>query len=134
MLGKERIRMVKFALVGVVNTGVDFAIFVLLVYALGVSALPAQVASYAGGVANSFWMNRKWTFRATGSGSHWQEAIRFAAVNGASFLAATAVLIALHRGLAWSPAVAKIASISLSVAVNYLGSRYWVFRRGRRMG
>lgn len=132
MLGKERNKMVKFALVGVVNTGVDFAIFMLLVYALGVPAWLAQIASYAGGVANSFWLNRRWTFRAAGSGSHWREAMRFAAVNGASFLAATAVLIGLHQGFGWSPAAAKAASIAFSMAVNYAGSRYWVFHGSRR--
>lgn len=131
MLGKERIKMVKFALVGVVNTGVDFAIFMLLVYALGVPAWLAQTVSYAGGVANSFWLNRRWTFRASGSGSHWREALRFAAVNGASFAAATAVLIGLHEGLDWSPAAAKAASIVFSMAVNYAGSRYWVFHRNQ---
>ncbi len=132
MLGIERIKMVKFALVGVVNTGVDFAIFVLLVYALGVPAWLAQIVSYSGGVANSFWLNRRWTFRAAGSGSHWQEALRFAAVNGASFAAATAVLLGLHQGLAWSPAAAKAVSVFFAMIVNYLGSRYWVFRGNRR--
>lgn len=131
MLGKERMKMVKFALVGVVNTGVDFAVFVLLVYALGVTAWLAQIASYACGVANSFWLNRRWTFRAAGSGGHWREALRFAAVNGASFLAATSVLIGLHEGLGWTPAAAKAASVCFATIVNYVGSRYWVFR-GRR--
>jgi len=132
MLGKERIKMAKFALVGIVNTGVDFAIFVLLVYALGVPAWLAQIVSYGGGVANSFWLNRRWTFRAAGSGSHWQEALRFAAVNGASFAAATAVLLGLHEGLAWSPLAAKVVSVFFATAVNYAGSRYWVFRNHRR--
>ena len=86
----------------------------------------------AGGVANSFWLNRRWTFRAAGSGSHWREAMRFAAVNGASFLAATAVLIGLHQGLGWSPIAAKVVSVFFATIVNYLGSRYWVFRGNRR--
>ena len=132
MLGIERIKMVKFALVGFVNTGVDFAIFVLLVYALGVPAWLAQIFSYGGGVANSFWLNRRWTFRAAGSGGHWGEALRFIAVNGASFLTATAVLIGLHQGMGWSPLAAKVISVLFAMIVNYLGSRYWVFRGQRR--
>lgn len=126
MRSRERMRMAKFALVGVMNTGVDFAVFVLLIYGLGSPAWLAQTLSYGCGVANSYWLNRRWTFRLSGR-IRWHEPVRFAAVNGASFLSATAVLLFLHHGLAWSPWIAKIASIAASMVVNYAGSRYWVF-------
>jgi len=132
MRGNERTKMVKFALVGTLNTGVDFAVFMLLVYLFGVPAWLAQIGSYGSGVANSYWMNRRWTFRASGGGNL-REALRFAAVNGTSFLAATAVLLGLNQGLGWSPLVAKLASVAIATMVNYSGSRYWVFSDNRRV-
>ncbi|TJY39783.1 GtrA family protein [Cohnella pontilimi] len=127
MLRPEQIRMAKFALVGVLNTGVDFAVFMLLVYTFGVPSAGAQVASFSCGIANSYWWNRKWTFRAAGK-VNGRELLRFVAVNGLSLACATAVLLGLQHGLGWSPAAAKAVSILASLAVNYAGSRFWVFR------
>lgn len=128
---REWWRMAKFALVGGLNTGVDFAVFVLLVYAFAMPPAGAQPISYACGVLNSYWWNRKWTFRSS-SRAHAAEMVRFAAVNGLSFLAASAVLVGLGQGAGWSPLTAKLASIAASLAVNYAGSRWWVFREARQ--
>jgi putative flippase GtrA len=131
MFRPEHRRMAKFALVGLVNTGVDFTVFMGLVYGLAVPSGWAQAASFSCGIANSYWWNRNWTFRAAGR-SNWREAFRFLALNGASFAAATAVLLGVQHGLGWTPVAAKIASIFVSLAVNYAGSRYWVFRMEMR--
>ena len=45
----ELLPMIKFGSVGIINTLVDLAIFTLLT-ALGVTAVPAQVVSYAAGL------------------------------------------------------------------------------------
>ncbi|MBW5447293.1 GtrA family protein [Cohnella sp. CFH 77786] len=130
MLSKEQIRMAKFGLVGLMNTGVDFAVFVTLVYGLAFPSVWAQVISYGCGVASSYLLNRKWTF-ASGGRSSWSEIMRFAVVNGASFGLATGLLLGLEQA-GWTPALAKGASILISTAVNYAGSRYWVFRMESR--
>jgi putative flippase GtrA len=131
MLGKEKIQMAKFALVGLLNTSVDFAIFLVFVYGIGIATLPAQIVSFGGGVVNSYWWNRKWTFQAAG-GVRFDEMLRFAVLNGLSFTAATAVLLLLVQRLEWNEAAAKALSVFFSTAVNYAGSRYWVFRMERR--
>jgi putative flippase GtrA len=124
---KERLRMAKFALVGVFNTGLDFAVFIFLVYGLSFTSVWAQVLSYGIGVVNSYWWNGKWTFQSTGRGT-WREMLRFVALTAVSFAAATVLLLVLEHGLGWSPALAKAASVIVSIVVNYSGSRYWVFR------
>lgn len=131
MRGKEKLKMAKFALVGTLNTSVDFALFLVLAYGFGVAAWLAHTLSYSTAVANSYWLNRSWTFRADGSGN-WLEFARFATVNGCSFAAATATVIGLHQFFGLTPLLAKVASIGIAMTVNYLGSRYWVFRMERR--
>jgi putative flippase GtrA len=126
-LGKEQIRMAKFALVGVMNTGVDFAVFVVLVYGLGIGSVVSQAVSYGCGVVNSYALNRLWTFRGASRGGA-LEVVRFLLVNGASFAAGTAGLVALQDGAGWPAYAAKLASVFVSTAVNYAGSRLWVFR------
>lgn len=131
MLSKEKIRMAKFVLVGMMNTGVDFAVFVSLVYGLSFSSAWAQLVSYVIGVVNSYVWNRKWTFQASGNGSV-TEAVRFVVLTGTSFAAATALLLVLQHGFGWSPILAKAASVFISMVVNYTGSRFWVFRMESR--
>jgi putative flippase GtrA len=56
----------RFAVVGVVNTAIDFAIFGLLAL-VGVPVLLANFASTSAGMTFSFLANRSWTFRSTQS-------------------------------------------------------------------
>jgi len=123
----EWTKMAKFALVGVLNTGVDFAVFAMLALALHVPVMGAQTLAYGAGVLNSYVWNRVWTFRAVGrpQAAEWW---RFAAVQAASFGLATAVLLLLARGAGWHPAAAKTVSLAASLTLNYAGSRLWVFR------
>ncbi len=123
----EKIKMAKFALVGMLNTGVDFAVFILLVYGFSFASFWAQILSFGCGIANSYVLNRKWTFEAKGRGD-WREALRFVALNVTSFGAATVVLLGLQYGWDWPVVYAKAVSVFFSTGVNYAGSRYWVFR------
>jgi len=125
---REWRKMAKFAFVGVLNTGVDFALFAALVYGAGAPSALAQTISYFCAFLNSYAWNRRWTFQAAGR-SDAREWLRFAAVNGLSYLSTTAVLLGLQKGWDWNPLAAKAASIVVSLAVNYSGSRLWVFRR-----
>ncbi len=52
----------RFALVGVVNTLIDFSLFAVLT-AAGVGVLPANTVSTSAGMAFSFFVNRAWSFR-----------------------------------------------------------------------
>lgn len=121
-------RVLKFASIGVLNTGIDIAIFAALVYALSWPSLPAQCVSYFLAFLNSYWWNRRWTFGMRERGSA-KELIKFGLVNALSFLCATGVLLAAEKGLGLSPIVAKLVSVAASLAVNYAGSKLWVFRQ-----
>jgi putative flippase GtrA len=53
--------MLKFGMIGAVNTGIDLGVFTLLTL-WDWSYLPSQSLSYTCGVFNSYAMNRSWTF------------------------------------------------------------------------
>ena len=55
-------RFVKFALVGLSNTAITFAVFNVLVRWLGLPLLAASALGWIAGLANSFVWNRAWTF------------------------------------------------------------------------
>lgn len=125
-------RVSKFAAIGVLNTGIDIAIFAALVYALRWPSLPAQCVSYFLAFLNSYWWNRRWTFGMRERGSA-RELLKFAAVNALSFLCATGALVAAEQAAGLAPIAAKLVSVAASLAVNYAGSKLWVFRQ-RELG
>jgi putative flippase GtrA len=61
-LWRKYAQFIKFNIVGVLNTGVDFAVFTLLL-GVNVPYQAAQCVSYAAGTLNSFLLNKFWTFK-----------------------------------------------------------------------
>ncbi|GIP36164.1 GtrA family protein [Paenibacillus sp. J2TS4] len=120
-------QFIKFNLVGVLNTLVDFVLFTLLI-TVGLHYLAAQCVSYAGGVINSYICNKKWTF-ANREKTTSSQFIRFVAVNGVSFGLSLAVLFVLGNGLGIHPVTAKVAATALTMVVNFAGTKWFVFRK-----
>ncbi|MFR3906992.1 MAG: GtrA family protein, partial [Christensenellales bacterium] len=73
------VQLVKYNIVGVINTLVDFLVYQLLTY-LGMKYAIAQCISYSCGILNSYFFNSRWTFKRD-SGRSKKEFIYFVAVN-----------------------------------------------------
>jgi len=124
------IQFLRFCTVGVGNTAVDFAAFFLLTLG-GVPYLLAQALSYAAGVVNSFLLNRKWTFRVARK-ANVLEVARFIIVNGLSLLVLSGLLFILHDANHMALWISKLMATGAAIAVNYMGSRLWVFTEYQR--
>lgn len=116
---------IKFALVGLLNTGVDVAIFFLLTWT-GIPYVAAQVVSYSCGAANSYLLNKVWTFRACGLS--YSEIIRFVVVNLVSLGISVVLLTLLHDRIGLSLAAAKGIATVCALVANFLGNKLWVFK------
>jgi len=134
-------QMAKFAIVGVLNTLVDFAVFQALNLTFG-WVYAAQVAGYTVGVINSYLWNSNWTFREQRTRSL-KEIVLFLLVNVAS-LGVSLGMIWLLRDVvgitnAWmtqmfagfvkGDTVCKLIATVFAIVVNYLGNRLFVFRK-----
>ncbi|MDX1015838.1 hypothetical protein GOL25_23020 [Sinorhizobium medicae] len=115
-------KLVRFATVGAITTTLDFVLFTGLVTA-GAASAAANVLSYSCGILVSYGLNRSWTFRARHS--HLQ-ALKFI-LGTLTGLAISTCLVALMVSLT-PPPVAKIVSVPVVFAWNYLVARLWVFR------
>ena len=137
-------QMAKFAIVGVLNTLVDFAVFQSLNLTLG-WVYAAQVIGYTAGIINSYLWNSNWTFREQRTRSL-REMGLFLLVNIAS-LGVSLGMIWLLRDVVgitnewvalWMPqwlagfikgdTVCKLIATVFAIAVNYLGNRLFVFK------
>lgn len=138
-------QMAKFAVVGILNTIVDFAVFQALNLTLG-WVYAAQVIGYTFGVLNSYLWNSNWTFRAQRTRS-FREVALFLLVNllslgvslGMIWLLREAVGITNEWVARWMPVglagfvkgdtICKLIATVFAIAVNYLGNRWFVFRK-----
>ncbi|MFC0216154.1 GtrA family protein [Paenibacillus chartarius] len=121
-------RLLKFGLVGVMNSVVDLGLFTVLVMT-GTPAMLAQIISYMCGVANSYVWNRNWTF---GKSSRQGRLImaRFAVLNLLALGVSAGMLFCLHEYLNIPVLYSKLASMAAGTMLGYAGSRYWVFKPG----
>lgn len=114
----------RFALVGLANTGVDFLLFVALHRLAGLDPLVANALAFAAAVANSYVLNKRFTFRDASPFSA-GEAVRFALV-ALGGLAISTLLIAV-LGPRLTPEIAKAIAILATFVWNYVVSRRLVF-------
>jgi putative flippase GtrA len=114
----------RFAVVGVVNTAIDVALFALLNAPLGV--LVANFVSTSAGMTFSFLVNGRFTFEARRPTL--RHAVLFVAANGSTMWVLQPLLITLaHDTLAAPMMVAKLAGLGVSVVANFLLYRYVVW-------
>lgn len=125
MLG---LRVVRFGLVGVANTTIDYGIFAGLMLGAGAPLLLAQGAGIGVAAAFSFFANRSFTFRATHAGARGFGAfLRFLSANAVALGVATLVL-ALLATIGVDVLLAKAVSILASMSINFILLSGFVFR------
>jgi putative flippase GtrA len=134
MLRRDRMagQAVRFIIVGCVNTVVDLGAFYLLSLIPGMPLVVAKTISYILGICNSFVWNKYWTFSAGGSQRGVREFAVFFAVNLPPLIVNVVVFTILglwiDSGSTWVQLFKAIAAAVVSVAWNFLGSRYLAFR------
>jgi putative flippase GtrA len=125
--GGHRGRLLRFGLVGCLNTAVDLATFILLLEVAGLHLLLANTAGVLAGATNSYLLNKLWTFRDPSRGrANLERYLRFLAFNGVGLVIAN-VTIALLVVL-MPPVPAKLGSIAVTMIWNYWTSHRYVYR------
>lgn len=123
---KTLVQGIKFGLVGVLNSSVDYSVSWILVRLLGVNPVFAKVISYSAGVINSYFFNSRWTFKKQSKDSPKQK-VRFILVNiVACAFAALTVKVCLEQ-FAIVYEIANLISIIVTVGINFIGSKFFVF-------
>lgn len=133
LMPKLLVEILKYGLIGVVNTAITLVIIFSLIYWCGFSALSANAIGYAVGFCCSYILNRVWTFRSQApvrsSVGRYVVAALFA--YGMNF---SAVKLGLGLGLS-EYRVQLVGAVVYTVCL-FIISRLWVFRgvgkRGER--
>jgi len=126
---KKYKRLIRFSIVGVINTAVDFMIFILLNKFIGVYYLFSQIAGYTGGIINSFILNKIWTFDNKNITKKTpQQLAQFILINLVSLSVSLIGMKMFVSSLSISVIISKVMVTVLSQVINYMGYKFWVFK------
>jgi short-subunit dehydrogenase/putative flippase GtrA len=120
----------KFGLVGILNSAITYASFLLLYRFFGLGEYASNAASYLLGLLNSFLWNKLWTFKSKGFKPI--EAVWFALV----FLVSYALQLCAYRALrlAGLPGeLAQLIAMAAYTAANFAGNRTLTFGKEKEM-
>ena len=144
---RERGRFLRFAVVGVIGTVVDFGTFNLLTFFVGMAAVYAQAISFGCAVISNFTWNRFWTYPDSRSKKILKQLIQFffVSVIGLTirtpiFLFVEAPLTRLFETMDWIYGVMPFLlpvwlghnfSLALAVVIvmmwNFFVNRFWTY-------
>lgn len=119
-------KFIKFGLVGVLNTLINWIIFALLNFA-GVYYIIANVIAYAIATANSYIWNSKWVFKYNGKDKK-ETTVRFVILNLVGLALNTAILYFLVDILLFNKLVGLVITTAIVMVINYLLNKIWVFK------
>ena len=130
-------KAINFGLIGLINTAVDFGVFMFGIKLLGLPLVPANVLSWLVAISGSYVMNSFITFAAeSGRRLTWRGYMTFTASGVVGVIANTATLVVaaalLERAIPNANVlIAKLLAIGVSFVVNFSMSHFVVFRPRR---
>ncbi len=134
-------QFIKFAVVGVINTGIDFLILNILSKITGINSgnglIPLNIVSFAAATTNSYFLNKHWSFSDNSNYDTEKKFSLFLAVSIVGALLNTGVLrfitTNVHPMFGLSPKlwlnVAKLAATGVSLVWNFIGYKLFVFKK-----
>ena len=120
------LQFIKFGIVGVSNTAVNFCVYYLLLW-LGVNYLVSNVAAWFVSVLNAFYWNDRYVFQS--NCKSFAALLRSYISYGFSMLSGTAFLYLLVEFCGVSKVMAPIFVLVLTIPLNFMLNKFWTFRQ-----
>jgi len=140
---KEFKRFIRFGIVGVIGSIVDFGFLNLFTLVFNLPFILSSILSFSLAVVNNFVLNRIWTFPGSRKDPILNQLIQFGLVSVVGLLIRTPMLIWLEKVLIplaekWVPELLTPTiighNLSLAIAIgvvmlwNYFANRFWTFK------
>ncbi|MFI8436721.1 GtrA family protein [Streptomyces sp. NPDC079020] len=122
-------QLIRFALVGVVNTGTYYLCYLALLTWLPYIA--AHVLAFAPSMTGSFFLNCRFTYRTRPT---WRKFLLFPLTNAANFLITTGGVYVLVGLAGFSSRYAPLIAAAAAIPVTFVVSRTIMLRPDRRPG
>ncbi len=120
--------LVKYGLVGVLNTLVTGVVIFTLMNAFSVSLRIANIIGYVVGFINSFVLNRSWTFKGH-KASTITQFLRFAGVFAVCFLLQHGLVILLAEKLLIDKNISTLIGMIFYTGISYVLNKLFTFKK-----
>ena len=135
-MSKTRKQIFRFIISGSIATLVDFIVYYILTNFLDISV--SKCISYVFGIFTSYLLNKYFTFKKTEKSA--KEVVKFVclnivslctnvAANKAAFLILPVLLAPLNEHYQILKLLAFVCANGASVIVNFMGQKFWVFKK-----
>lgn len=118
-------QFLKYFLIGISGVALDMASLYVLKTIFDMRPVTAVIANQLLMLNYIFFLNKKWSFGATGLTR--RQMIRFYILAGVNYLFSVLWMWALNENLSVHYLVARIMNIALAVSWNFLLYKFWVF-------
>jgi putative flippase GtrA len=115
-----------FVGVGALATALDYAVFFVALWFLGVPAVPAALIGYAAGGALSYALNRAHVFET--ARAHHVAILRFMSVMVVGFIITGYAMRVFTEGLELAPLLARLLTYGVVLIFNFIAHRFFTFR------
>lgn len=118
-------QLLRYGLVGIASNAFCYGIYLVLA-ALGCHPMLAMSLVYAAGVTQTFFLNRRWTFR--WHGANRAVFLRYCAAYGLGYTLNLIVLYVLVQRLGYPHQIIQAGTMIALALMLFLLQKFWVFR------
>ena len=125
----------KFAVVGVIGTIVDFGFYTLLSRGFGMYYLYARAISVLLAIGNNFFFNKYWTFKRGKSGRTKLESVKFFIVSILNYFLNLGIMYVIVEYTSaeqlfgvYEDYFAILVAIGIVLFSNYFANKFWTFK------
>ena len=129
-------QLIKFAIVGVGSTAVNFAVLNLMLIVLHQNKYVAVTVAFLVSVTNGYVWNKRWTFKAAQAKAVHTQFVQFLLVNtvswGLDLLFVRLISVPLetdfHVSMVKATNLAQLVATGVLVFWNFFANRFWTFK------
>jgi putative flippase GtrA len=121
--------MIKFGLVGVLNTAIGWGTFFVLFHFFSFNYVLANTIGNILGFINSFFWNKFWTFKS--KDLRYEEMFLFILVFLICLAVQSGILIVFKEVFKWNVYLSQIISMVIYTLLNFIGNKWFTFRKAK---
>lgn len=122
----ELISIIKFGIIGISNTLINWIIFFLL-NLVEVNYIVANIIAYSLATINSYIWNSKWVFKY--NNEKLVSSLKFIIVNLVGLILNTIILFILVDMFNINKIISLVMATGVVMIINYISNRLWVFKQ-----
>lgn len=122
-------QFIKFGIVGISSTVIDWGIYLIVTRIFGIYYLMAKILSFGVAVLNSYIWNRRWTFRSDDP-QKLRQFIKFLTISIVGLVLNSTIMFIAVDKLKYHDIIGLVLATGIVTIWNFLANKFYTFRSG----